>query len=141
MKTITASANGTKKWYLVDASNKIAGRLSSEIASILKGKKNPIFTPNLDTGDYIVIINASKIKFSGNKINNKVYYRHTGYPGGIKKTNLKDAMNNKPSWVLQRIIAGMMPRGILGRDMLKKLFIYDDATHKQQAQQPVLLEI
>ena len=131
----------TREWYLIDATGKTLGRLASEIALRLRGKNKPEFTPNIDTGDYIVVINADKINVSGNKNKDKVYYRHTGYIGNLKHTNFHDMQMKRPGKVLEIAVKGMLPRGPLGRSVLNKLKIYAGESHKHEAQQPINLEI
>ena len=131
MKSFMASpSNIERKWYVVDATGHTLGRLSSEIASILRGKNKPTFTPHIDTGDYIVVVNADKIKVTGKKMDQKVYYHHSDYVGGMKEQTLKEKMAK-----------GMLPKGPLGRQMIKKLYVYAGPEHKQQAQKPEVLEI
>ena len=130
-----------KDWFLVDAENKILGRLASKIASILKGKNKPIFTPYLDTGDFVVVINAQKIKLTGRKLNDKVYYHYSGYPGGMKSTTPKDLLQKKPEEVIRKAVWGMLPKNSLGRQMLTKLKVYPGKTHPHQAQQPKTIEL
>jgi large subunit ribosomal protein L13 len=125
-----------KDWFLVDAENKILGRLASKIASILKGKTKPIFTPYLDTGDFVVVINAKKIKLTGRKLNDKVYYHYSGYPGGMKSITPKDLLQKKPEEVIRKAVWGMLPKNSLGRQMLTKLKVYPGKEHPHQAQQP-----
>jgi large subunit ribosomal protein L13 len=142
MKSYMPSASAIeRKWYVVDAEGLTLGRLASEVAKVLRGKNKPIFTPHIDTGDYVIIINAEKIKVSGNKLNDKLYYRHTGYVGGLKSMNLKEALQKNPVFVVEHAVKGMLPKGPLGRQMYKKLFVYAGPEHKQQAQQPKELEI
>jgi len=130
-----------KDWLLVDAENKILGRLASKIASILKGKNKPIFTPYLDTGDFVVVINAKKIKLTGRKLNDKVYYHYSGYPGGMKSITPKDLLQKKPEEVIRKAVWGMLPKNSLGRKMLTKLKVYPGKTHPHQAQQPKTIEL
>jgi large subunit ribosomal protein L13 len=130
-----------KDWFLVDAENKILGRLASKIASILKGKNKPIFTPYLDTGDFVVVINAQKIKLTGRKLNDKVYYHYSGYPGGMKSITPKDLLQKKPEEVIRKAVWGMLPKNSLGRQMLTKLKVYPGKTHPHQAQQPKTIEL
>ncbi|RLE15489.1 50S ribosomal protein L13 [Candidatus Aerophobetes bacterium] len=125
-----------KKWYLVDAKGKILGRLATRIARILSGKDKPIYTPHLDTGDFVVVINAREIKVTGKKEEEKIYYRHSGYPGGLKKETLRRLRERKPEEIIRRAVKGMLPKNKLGRKMLKKLKIYPDANHPHQAQNP-----
>ena len=130
-----------KDWLLVDAENKILGRLASKIASILKGKNKRIFTPYLDTGDFVVVINAKKIKLTGRKLNDKVYYHYSGYPGGMKSITPKDLLQKKPEEVIRKAVWGMLPKNSLGRQMLTKLKVYPGKTHPHQAQQPKTIEL
>ena len=130
-----------KDWLLVDAENKILGRLASKIASILKGKNKPIFTPYLDTGDFVVVINAQKIKLTGRKLNDKVYYHYSGYPGGMKSITPKDLLQKKPEEVIRKAVWGMLPKNSLGRQMLTKLKVYPGKEHPHQAQQPKTIEL
>lgn len=141
-KTFTAkSGTITHDWYLVDASGKTLGRLASEIALRLRGKHKPEFTPNLDTGDYIIVVNAEKLSVTGKKCKDKIYYRHTGYIGNLKSATYDEMQNKRPGKVLELAVKGMLPRGPLGRAMLKKLKIYAGSEHEHTAQQPVALEI
>lgn len=130
-----------KKWYLIDAENKILGRLATKIANILRGKENPAFTPNYDSGDFVVVINADKIKLTGKKIDKKEYHYHTFYPGGLKTIKVKDMLNKHPEEVIYRAVKGMLPKNRLGRALLKKLKIYAGPEHPHMAQQPVKLEV
>ena len=123
-------------WFVVDATDKILGRLASNIAFRLRGKHKPEYTPHIDTGDYIVVINAAKVAVSGNKRTDKMYYRHSGYPGGIKSINFKRLIETAPTRVIQHAVKGMLPKGPLGRQMLRKLRIYAGDTHQHSAQQP-----
>jgi len=142
MKTFTATPNDIRRdWYLVDAQGKTLGRLASEVARRLRGKHKPEFTPNLDTGDYIVVINAREVRVTGRKVTNKVYYHHSGYPGGIKSEVLGKMLQTKPERVIETAVKGMLPRGPLGRAMFRKLHVYAGAEHKHSAQQPKSLEI
>lgn len=142
MSTISAKpAEVERDWFLVDASDKTLGRLASEIARRLRGKHKPVYTPHVDTGDYIVVINAEKIRVSGNKAMDKKYYRHTGYPGGIKEANFTQMIERHPERVLELAVKGMLPRNPLGRAMLKKLKVYAGTEHRHAAQQPQPLEI
>jgi len=141
MSTYMANAQTVdSQWFLVDAQDKILGRLASAIAFRLRGKHKPQFTPHADTGDYIVVINAEKIKVTGKKLEDKVYYRHTGYPGGIKSEVLKDRLKRKPEMVLENAVRGMLPKGPLGRQMFRKLKVYAGSEHNHSAQQPQSLE-
>ena len=128
-----------RKWYVVDATGYTLGRLASEVAKILRGKNKPIFTPFIDTGDYVIITNADKIKVTGKKLEQKVYYRHSDYVGGMKETTLKEMLNKKPERVIELAVKGMLPKGALGREMYKKLFVYAGPDHKHAAQKPEVL--
>ena len=140
MKTFVASpATIERKWYVVDADGKTLGRLASEIAKVLRGKHKPIFTPHIDTGDYIIVINAEKIKVTGRKLDQKIYYRHSGYVGGLKETTLKEMLARHPERVIRYAVKGMLPKGPLGRQMYKKLFVYVGPEHKHAAQKPEAL--
>jgi len=130
-----------KDWLLVDAENKILGRLASKIASILKGKNKPIFTPYLDTGDFVVVINAKKIKLTGRKLNDKIYYHYSGYSGGMKSITPKDLLQKKTEEVIRKAVWGMLPKNSLGRQMLTKLKVYPGKEHPHQAQQPKTIEL
>ncbi|ASK34888.1 50S ribosomal protein L13 [Alloalcanivorax mobilis] len=142
MKTFSAKPESVKRdWYVVDASGKTLGRLATEIASRLRGKHKPEFTPHVDTGDYIVVINAEKVAVTGKKATDKMYYRHTGYPGGIKETNFENLISAKPSMVIEKAVKGMLPRTPLGRAMFSKLKVYAGTEHPHTAQQPQQLEI
>jgi len=128
-----------RKWYVVDATGYTLGRLSSEIAKILRGKNKPIFTPHMDTGDYVIITNAEKISVTGKKLDQKIYYHHSEYVGGMKETTLKEMLNKKPEKVIELAVKGMLPKGPLGRQMYKKLFVYAGPEHKHEAQKPEVL--
>ena len=142
MKTFTAKAEQVVHgWYVVDAQGKVLGRLASHIAMRLRGKHKPEYTPHVDTGDFIVVVNASKLRVTGRKSENKIYYRHSGFPGGIKETNFAKLQAAKPERVLQKAVKGMLPKGPLGYAMLRKLKVYAGATHPHSAQQPKSLEI
>jgi large subunit ribosomal protein L13 len=142
MKSYMASPSTIERqWYVVDATGHTLGRLASEIASILRGKNKPTFTPHIDTGDYVIVVNADKIKVTGKKMDQKVYYHYSGYVGGLKETTLKEKLAKKPEDVLYLAIKGMLPKGPLDRQMIKKLYVYAGPEHKQQAQQPKELEI
>jgi len=141
MGTFTAKPETVvQDWYLVDATDKVLGRLATQIATRLRGKHKPEYTPHVDTGDHIVIVNAAKIRVTGDKINQKKYYRHTGYPGGIKETVLSDELENNPERVIERAVKGMLPKNSLGRTMFRKLRVYAGPDHSHQAQQPKALE-
>ena len=142
MKTYTAKPSDIKQdWFVVDASGKTLGRLASEIARRLRGKHKPEYTPHMDTGDYIVVINAKEVKVTGNKATDKIYLHHTGFPGGIKSINFDKLIEKKPERVIEKAVKGMLPRGPLGREMYRKLKVYPGAEHKHAAQQPKVLEI
>jgi large subunit ribosomal protein L13 len=142
MKTFVAKEHEIeKKWYLIDAKEKVLGRLASEIASILRGKNKPIFTPHMDAGDYIVVINADKVILTGGKMEKKMYYHHSGYVGGLKKTTAKEMLLKKPENLIKFAVKGMLPKNSLGRRQLTKLKIYAGQDYPHQAQQPEKLEI
>jgi len=142
MSTFSAKLKDIKHdWYIIDASNKTLGRLASVIASHLRGKHKPEFTPHIDTGDYIVVINANKIHVTGNKESDKIYYRYSGYPGGMKATSFGNLMKKKPKRVLELAVKGMLPKGPLGRQMFRKLKVYAGPEHPHIAQNPQILEI
>ena len=142
MKSFMASPSTIeRKWYVVDATGHTLGRLSSEIASILRGKNKPKFTPHIDTGDYVIVVNADKIKVTGKKMDQKIYYNHSDYVGGMKETTLKEKMAKKPEDVIRLAVKGMLPNGPLGRSMNTKLHIYAGPEHNHQAQKPEVLEI
>jgi len=141
MKTFVAKEHEIdKKWYLIDASDKILGRLASEIANILRGKHKAIFTSHMDAGDYVIVVNADKIALTGAKLDKKIYYRHSGYVGGLKETMARQMLEKKPENIIRFAVKGMLPKTSLGRRQLKKLKIYTDPNHPHQAQQPVNLE-
>lgn len=125
-----------RKWYVVDAEGQTLGRLCSEIANVLRGKNKPIYTPHADCGDYVIVVNAEKIKVTGKKLDQKIYYHHSEYVGGMKETNLKTMLEKHPERVIEHAVKGMLPKGPLGRSMYKKLFVYAGPEHNQQAQQP-----
>lgn len=129
-----------KKWYIIDADGKILGRLATRIATILRGKQKPEFTPNVDMGDYVICINASKVKVTGRKETQKIYTRYTGYPGGLKKTTLKEMRAKKPEEIIYHAVKGMLPKGPLGRKIIKKLKVYPESKHPHKAQNPVELK-
>ncbi|UDG80277.1 50S ribosomal protein L13 [Candidatus Annandia pinicola] len=142
MKTFTIKKKSIiKKWYIVNAKNKILGRFVSKISKYLMGKNKPIYTPHIDTGDNIIVINASKILLTGNKINSKQYYYHTGYPGGIKKVSLKKMLKKYPIKVIQKAIKGMLPKGPLGKQMFSKLRIYPEEKYEHKSQKTKLLNL
>ena len=136
-KTISANkATANKKWVLVDAENQNLGRLASEIASLLRGKYKTNFTPHVDCGDNVVVINAGKVRFTGKKMNEKVYVRHTGYPGGQRFATPAQMLTRKPCFIIEHAVKGMLPKGILGRQLFRNLYVYEGAEHQQQAQNP-----
>ena len=142
MKSFMASpATIERKWYVIDAEGQTLGRLSSEIAKILRGKNKPTFTPHIDTGDNVIVINAEKIKVTGKKLDQKIYYKHSDYPGGMKETTLKEMMAKKPESVITLAVKGMLPKGPIGSQMQKKLHVYAGPEHEQAAQKPEVLEI
>ena len=142
MKTFSAKHHDiNRNWYLVDAQNKTLGRLSTEIAKRLRGKHKPIYTPHVDTGDYIVVVNASKIRVTGNKMTDKVYYKHSGYIGNLKSENLETMLEKYPEKVLMKSVRGMLPKNKLGRAMIKKLRVFAGPEHTHIAQQPEPLEL
>jgi len=142
MTTVSAKpAEVRRDWFLVDADGKTLGRLASEIACRLKGKHKPSYTPNVDTGDYIVVVNAEKVRVTGNKMTDKMYYHHTGYIGNLKSISLEKQLKNAPEKVIQTAVKGMMPRNILGRSMMRKLRVYAGPEHQHQAQEPKPLDI
>ena len=142
MKTFMASpATIDRKWYVVDAEGMTLGRLASEVAKVLRGKNKPIFTPHIDTGDYVIVVNAEKVKVTGKKLLQKVYYNHSDYVGGMKETTLKDMLAKKPTYVVEHAVKGMLPKGPLGRQMMSKLHVYAGENHGHEAQKPEVLEI
>ena len=142
MKTFTSKPESVQRdWFVVDAAGKTLGRLSTEIASRLRGKHKPEYTPHVDTGDYIIVVNADKVTVTGNKAKNKMYYSHSGFPGGIKEINFEKLLDKKPEMVLETAIKGMLPKGPLGRAMFRKLKVYAGAEHQHAAQQPQVLDI
>lgn len=142
MRTFSAKPHEVRRdWYVVDASGKTLGRLATQIATRLKGKHKPEYTPHVDTGDYIVVINADKIRVTGNKLKDKVYYHHTGYIGNMKSITLEKQLQKAPERVLQTAVQGMMPKNPLGRQMLRKLRVFPGSTHPHAAQQPIALDI
>ena len=128
-----------RKWYVVDAEGCTLGRLASEVASVLRGKNKPVFTPHVDTGDYVIVINAEKVKVTGKKLDQKIYYRHSDYVGGMKEATLREMMAKKPEAVIEHAVKGMLPKGPLGRSMYRKLHVYAGPEHEQQAQKPEVL--
>ena len=143
MKTTVMAKSETvdRKWYLIDATNIPLGRVASQVAAILRGKNKTIYTPHVDTGDYVIVINSDKMVLTGNKLNDKKYFHHSGYPGGIKEETYKDIMNKKSDFALERAVKGMLPKNSLGKKMFTKLKVYKGSEHPHQAQQPVELKI
>ena len=140
MKTFMASPSTIeRKWYVVDATGYTLGRLSSEIAKVLRGKNKPTYTPHIDTGDYVIVINAEHIKVTGKKLDQKIYYNHSDYVGGMKETTLKEMLAKKPERVIELAVKGMLPKGPLGREMITKLHVYAGAEHDHAAQKPEVL--
>ncbi len=142
MKTfMPKAADITRKWYVVDAEGLALGRVASQVANILRGKNKPIYTPNVDTGDFVIVINASKVILTGKKLDQKIYYKHSGFVGGLKETKYRKLLAEKPEEALRHAVVGMLPKGPLGRQMAKKLKIYAGAEHEHAAQQPEKLEL
>ena len=142
MKTYMANPDKIeRKWYVVDATGYTLGRLASEVAKVLRGKNKPIFTPHMDCGDYVIVVNAENIKVTGKKLDQKIYYNHSDYVGGMRETTLKEMMAKKPEKVIELAVKGMLPKGPLGRSMLTKLHVYAGPEHEQAAQKPEVLEI
>ena len=143
MKTTVMAKSETvdRKWYVVDATNIPLGRVASQVAAVLRGKNKPIYTPHVDTGDYVIVINSDKMVLTGNKLNDKKYFHHSGYPGGLKEVTYKDLMEKRSDFALERAIKGMLPKNSLGKKMFGKLKVYKGSEHPHQAQQPVELKI
>ena len=142
MKSYMANpAKIERKWYVVDADGQVLGRMAAQVASVLRGKNKPEFTPHEDVGDYVVIVNAEKVKITGRKLDQKIYYHHSEYVGGMKETTLREMMAKKPEKVVELAVKGMLPKGPLGRQMLKKLHVYAGPEHKQEAQKPEVLTL
>ena len=140
MKTYMANPDKIeRKWYVVDAEGATLGRLASEVAKVLRGKNKPIFTPHMDCGDYVIVVNAEKIKVTGKKLDQKIYYNHSDYVGGMKETTLAELLAKKPEKVIELAVKGMLPKGPMGRDMIKKLHVYAGPEHANQAQKPEVL--
>ena len=140
MKSFMASpATIERKWYVVDAADMTLGRLASEVDKVLRGKNKPTFTPHIDTGDYVIVVNAEKVKVTGKKLDQKIYYHHSDYVGGMKETTLREMLAKKPEKVVELAVKGMLPKGPLGREMYTKLFVYAGPEHKHQAQKPEAL--
>lgn len=130
-----------RKWYVIDAEGQTLGRVATKVATILKGKHKPTYTPHVDCGDYVIVINASKVNLTGNKLEDKMYYNHSGYTGGLRERNAKTMIEKYPEEMMERAVKGMLPKGPLGRKMIKKLFVYAGDTHNQQAQKPIEMKV
>ena len=142
MKTfMPKAADITRKWYVVDAEGQVFGRVASQVANILRGKNKPIYTPNVDTGDFVIVINADKVILTGKKLDQKIYYKHSGYVGGLKETKYRKLLAEKPEEAMRHAVVGMLPKGPLGRQMAKKLKIYAGAEHEHAAQKPEVLSL
>ena len=144
MNTYIANAQDIKaarKWYVIDADGVVLGRLASQVANILRGKNKPIYTPNMDTGDYVIIVNSDKVRMTGRKLDQKIYYHHSGYAGGLKETKYRKLIAEKPEVAVRHAVVGMLPKGPLGRKMAKKLKIYAGDQYEQVAQQPEVLKL
>ena len=142
MKTVSAKSQEVeRKWYVVDAEGETLGRLATRIATVLRGKHKPSFTPHVDTGDYVIVINAEKIHVTGNRLDEKMYYRHSGYPGGLRQETLRQVLQKKPERAITEAVRGMLPHNNLGRTMFKKLKVYTGSDHPHEAQQPEPLDI
>ncbi len=133
--------NIERKWYVIDAEGETLGRLATKAATVLRGKHKVTYTPHVDCGDYVIVVNASKVKLTGNKLNDKMYYNHSGYPGGLRERNAKEMIENYPCEMVERAIKGMLPHNRLGRQMAKKLFVYADSEHKHEAQKPEVMKV
>lgn len=142
MKTIFAKKSDVlQKWHIIDADGMVVGRMASQVAKILRGKNKPIFTPHVDTGDFVIIVNADKVRFTGNKLEKKAYYHHSGYPGGIKEEMAKDIMKNNPERIIVSAVRGMLPKNTLGKQQLNKLKVYSGPDHPHKAQNPETLNL
>ena len=142
MKSFMASPSTVeRKWYVVDAEGKTLGRLASEVANVLRGKNKPTYTPHIDTGDYVIVVNAEKIQVTGKKLDQKIYYHHSGYVGGLKQTKYRKLMAEKPEFAVKHAVLGMLPKGPLGRRLIDNLYVYDGTEHKHEAQQPKAIDI
>ena len=130
-----------RKWYVIDAEGQTLGRVATKVATVLKGKHKPTYTPHVDCGDYVIVINASKVNLTGNKLEDKMYYDHSGYTGGLRERNAKTMIEKYPEEMMERAVKGMLPKGPLGRQMIKKLFVYAGDTHNQQAQKPIEMKV
>ena len=133
--------NIERKWYVIDAEGQTLGRLATKAATILRGKHKPTYTPHVDCGDYVIVINAAKVKLTGKKLDDKMYYNHSGYPGGLRERNAQEMIEKYPEEMMERAIKGMLPKGRLGRQMYKKLFVYADENHNHQAQKPIEMKV
>lgn len=133
--------NVERKWYVIDAEGEILGRLATKVATVLRGKHKPTYTPHVDCGDYVIVINASKVKLTGNKLEDKMYYNHSGYTGGLRERNAQTMLDKYPEEMIERAVKGMLPKGPLGRKMAKKLFVYAGPEHEQQAQKPIEMKV
>lgn len=142
MNTYMANAQTVeRKWYVVDAEGMVLGRLASQVANILRGKHKPVYTPHVDTGDYVIVVNADKIILTGKKLDQKIYYHHSGYVGGLKETKYRNLMADKPEFALRHAVVGMLPKSPLGRKMATKMHVYSGAEHEHAAQQPEVLNL
>ena len=142
MNTYMANAQTVeRKWYVVDADGMVLGRLASQVANVLRGKHKPTYTPHVDTGDFVIITNCAKVALTGKKLDQKIYYHHSGYVGGLRETKYRELMAKKPDFAVKHAVTGMLPKGPLGRQMLKKLYVYSGSEHEQQAQQPEALPL
>lgn len=142
MKTVMANANTVEReWLIVDATNIPVGRLASQVAAILRGKNKPIYTPHVDTGDYVIVVNTDKMVLTGNKLKDKIYYRHSGYPGGLKEVQAKDLFEKRSDYMFKKAVAGMLPKNSLGKKMIKKLKVYKESSHPHSAQTPKLITL
>lgn len=142
MKTqFTKKSEADRKWYLMDASNMVLGRLAAKVADYLRGKNKPVFTPNADTGDFVIIVNAEKIKLTGAKLDNKIYYHHSGYPGGIKAVTARERLKSCPEDIIKDAVEGMLPKNRLARTLIKKLKVYRGSEHPHSAQKPQVIQI
>lgn len=141
-KTYSAKQSDVvRTWYVIDAQNKVVGRLASKVASLLRGKHKPMFTPHVDAGDYVIIVNADKARFTGSKEAQKEYFRHTGYPGGARITSVREMRRKKPTFIVENAVKGMLPKNRLGRQMIRKLKVYAGPEHPHEAQQPVSIDV
>ena len=130
-----------RDWYVIDAEGQTLGRLATKVASVLRGKHKHTYTPHIDGGDYVIVVNAGKVNLTGNKLNDKIYYNHSRYTGGLRERTAKEMVENYPVEMIERAVKGMLPKGRIGRQMYKKLFVYEGETHNQQAQKPVVIEL